>query len=215
MFKWLQSRVLWGTLLILGGIVILLQNFGYIGLGDLFWALLMGIAGVFFLSVFIQNREHWWALIPGFTLLSIAVLIASSRLAPRFANVWGGSIVLAGIGASFLVIFLLDRRNWWAIIPAGVMLTLTVIAGVSQFLPGMETGGILFLGIGLTFGVLALLPSPEGRMRWAWIPAAILLVMGLMLMAAAGEFLGYLWPLALILGGGFLILRTLTHRESV
>lgn len=210
----LESRFIWGGLLILAGVVFLLQNLGFIGvISDLFWALLLGAAGVFFLTVFTQNRAHWWALIPGFTLLSIAVTIVSSVLVPSFSDVWGGSIVLGGIGASFLVIYLLDRRGWWALIPAGVMLTLAVIAGLGGLFPGLESGGILFLGIGATFALLALLPNTQGQLKWAWIPAGIMLFMGLVLVAAAGEFVVYILPLVLIVGGGYLILRTFNPRQ--
>ena len=149
MIRWLESRILWGSLLILGGVLFLLQNLGMFELGDLFWALLLGLAGVFFLSLFLQNRANWWAIIPGFTLLSIGLLIALGRLAPSLAQVWGGSIVLGGIGLSFLVIYLLDRGNWWAIIPGGVMLTLMVIAGLGNAFTGIETGGRVFIGLGV------------------------------------------------------------------
>lgn len=212
MIRWLESRVLWGALLILGGVMFLLQNLGVFEFGDLFWALLFGLAGLFFISVFIQNQANWWALIPGFTLASIGLLIALSRLSPATADILGGLIILGGIGASFLVIYLVDRRNWWAIIPAGVLLTLAVIASLSDAIPGLETGGILFIGIGLTFVLLGMLPGQQGQLRWAWIPAGILLVMGILFMAAAGELIAYIWPLALILGGGLLILRTLFPR---
>jgi hypothetical protein len=211
----LEWRYIWGGLLILAGVVFLLQNFGFIGIiSDLFWALLLGAAGVFFLTVFAQNRAHWWALIPGFTLLSIAFLIVSSQLVPGFSDVWGGSLVLGGIGASFLVIYLLERRSWWALIPAGVMLTLAVIAGLGSLLPGLESGGILFLGMGATFALVALLPNPQGQLKWAWIPAGILLFMGLVFVAAAGNIVVYILPLALIIGGGYLILRTFFPRHS-
>jgi hypothetical protein len=214
MFKWLESRFLWGVLLILGGVLFLLQNLGFFQIGDLFWAFILGLAGVFFLSVYVSNRFQWWALIPGFTLLSIAFLILLNVALPNFADIWGGSIVLGGIGLSFLVIYLVDRRNWWAIIPGGVMLTLTVIAGLDNVLPGMETGGLLFLGMGLTFILVAIIPTERGQMTWAWIPGGILLLMGLLLMAAAGKLIGYLWPLVLILIGGYLILRNLLPRRS-
>lgn len=213
MFRWLESRVLWGALLILGGVMFLLQNLGAFELGDLFWALLLGLAGLFFFSIFFTSRANWWALIPGFTLLSVAILIALDRLAPRLAGLFGGSIVLAGIGLSFLVIFLLDRGNWWAVIPAGVMLTLTVVAALSEYLPDLETGGIFFLGLALTFALVALLPNPAGRMVWAWIPAGILGVMGLLLFIGGAGLINYAWPVALILGGGYLVLRTLRSRS--
>jgi hypothetical protein len=214
MFRWLGSRILWGSLLILAGLMFLLQNLGVFRFGDLFWGVLFILGGGAFLTIFLQDRAQWWAIIPGFTLLGIGVIIGLTVLAPGFMAIIGGSIVLGSIGLAFLIIFLLDREKWWALIPAGTMLTLTVVAAISQAVPGMETGGVFFLGLGLTFGVVALLPTSAGRMSWAWIPAGILALMGLLLMAAAGSLIGYLWPLVIIAAGGFLILRTCLGRPS-
>jgi hypothetical protein len=214
MFRWMGSRVLWGSLLILAGLMFLLQNLGVFRFGDLFWSVLFILGGGAFLAGFLQDRAQWWAIIPGLTLLGIGVLIGLTVLAPGFMAIIGGSIVLGSIGMAFLIIFLLDREKWWALIPAGTMLTLAVVAAISQAVPGMETGGVFFLGLGLTFAVVALLPTSAGRMSWAWIPAGILALMGLLLMAAAGNLIGYLWPLVIIAAGGFLILRTLTGRPS-
>lgn len=44
----------------------------------------------------------------------------------------------------------------------------------------INSGSVLFIGLGLTFGVLGLLSTYLGQnLRWAYIPAAILLVLGL------------------------------------
>lgn len=212
MNRMLESRVLWGIVLILGGVVFLLQNLGLFELGDLFWALMLGLAGLFFVSVFVQNRANWWALIPGFTLLSVAALITTSWLLPNFAEDWGGLIVLAGIGLSFVAVYLANRENWWAVIPAGVMLTLALVAGMDVITDGFDTGGIFFIGLGLTFGLVSLLPTPHGQMRWALIPSGILLLIGLLVTAAAQDYIGRLWPLALIAAGGYLLIRTFRPR---
>jgi hypothetical protein len=214
MFRWLGSRILWGSLLILAGLMFLLQNLGVFRFGDLFWSVLFILGAGAFLTVFLQDRAQWWAIIPGLTLMGIGVIIGLTVLAPGFMALIGGSIVLGSIGLAFLIIFLLDREKWWALIPAGTMLTLTVVAAINQAVPGIETGGVFFLGLGLTFAVVALLPTSAGRMSWAWIPAGILALMGLLLMAAAGSLIGYLWPLVIIAAGGFLILRTLLGRPS-
>jgi purine-cytosine permease-like protein len=67
-----------------------------------------------------------------------------------------------------------------------------------------QTGGIFFLGLGLTFLLLAVLAS----LQWAYIPGVILLVMGVLL--GYSQFTGllnYVWPAALILVGLLLIFQ--------
>ena len=205
-----EARVIWGILLIAGGILFLLQNFGFLGgMLAFLWVLIFGTAGAVFLFVFLTNRAHWWAVIPGFALLSLATLIALDQLVPQAGDAWGGTLFLGGIGLSFWVIYFVNREHWWAIIPGGVMLTLALIAGLASVLEGIETGGVFFLGLGLTFGLLYFVPTPQGRIKWALIPAAVLLVMGLLLGAAAAPLLNYLWPVALILAGLYHVFRTL------
>ena len=213
MFNWLQSRVFWGAMLILAGLMLLLQNFLGIRLGSIFWSLIFGIGSLVFLSVFFGNRDHWWALIPGFTLLSLALVILVDFLAPGLNNFISGSIVLGGIGVGFLGVYLADRNNWWAIIPAGVMFTLMIVTVLDEVLSGFGIGGIFFLGLGLTFGVIALIPSPEGRMKWAWIPAAVLVAMGVIITATAENLLIIIGPAALIIFGFYLIYRTSMSRK--
>ena len=201
-------RIVGGVLLIAVGILALLQGIGILAdITPLLWALIFGIGGALFLYIFLTSRANWWAVIPGFVLLSIGALIALEHLFPTMSGDWGGALVMGGIGLAFWVVYFLKREHWWAIIPGGVMFTIALVTGLSSALEGVETGGVFFLGLGLTFGLLAFLPSPEGRMRWALIPAAVLLIMGLVIMAAAVEILNYLWPAALILVGVYLIFR--------
>lgn len=210
--KWLESRVLWGILLIVGGILFLMDNLGIISVGGLLVGVIMAAAGLVFLYVFLSDRQRWWALIPGFVLLDIGVIILLDNYAPRLSEQLAGVIVLGGIGLAFLLVYLVNRENWWAIIPAGVMATLAVVAGLSQVLTGFETGGILFLGLGLTFALVAVLPTPDGQMRWAFIPAGILLLIGLLITAAMTSLVGILWPFALILFGLFFVWRAFVAR---
>jgi len=213
--KRFETRVAWGILLIAGGVLFLLQNLGILGGGiALLWALLFGAAGVIFLYVFLTDRANWWAVIPGFVLLSLAVLIVLNQLAPGVGGTWGGALFLGGVGLGFWVIYFVNREHWWAVIPGGVLLTLALVAGLSSMLEGTEVGGVFFLGLGLTFGLLSFLPTPQGRMKWALIPAAVLLVMGLLITAAFASALNYLWPVALILIGLYLIFRTFGFRQG-
>ena len=198
-----------GAILLIGvGILLLLQNFGIlVGVVALIWSLIFAAGGLIFLYLFLTNRTQWWAIIPGFALLGLAALIALDEFLPRVGDALGGTIFLGGIGLAFWVIYFLNREHWWAIIPGGVMFTVALVAGLDSVFEGAETGGVLFLGLGLTFGLLSLLPTPQGRMRWALIPAAVLLVMGLLITAATTGVLDFLFAAALILAGLYLLFR--------
>jgi hypothetical protein len=211
--KLLSSRITWGVLLILGGLLFLLQNLELIVIGNLIWGLLFALGGFIFLSVYLSQREHWWSLIPGFVLLSLAGVVILGYLFPNLEARFGGSLFLAGIGLAFWLIYLTNRSHWWAIIPGGVLFTLVVVSGLDTVMA--DTGGLFFLGLGLTFALVAILPTPEGRMRWAFIPAGILSLMGVLLVAAAGEMINIVLPAFLILLGIFLVFRTLVPRREM
>ncbi len=211
--KRFDVRTVAAILLIVVGILLLLQNVGIlVGVVALIWSLIFAAGGLVFLYVFLTNRVHWWALIPGFALLSIAALIALDQFLPRVGDALGGTIVLGGIGLAFWVIYFLNREHWWAVIPGGVLATLALIVGLESVFEGDEIAGILFLGLGLTFGVLYFLPSPQGRMKWAIFPAAILLVMGLLFTVAAIGAFQYLGAVALIVAGLYLLYRMFRSR---
>lgn len=205
-----RIRVIGSILLIALGVLSLLSNLGILVGGlDLFWAILFGAGGLLFLYVFLGNREHWWAIIPGFVLLSIGALLALELFFPRGIGDWGGALVMLGIGLAFWAIYLVKREHWWAIIPGSLMLTVALIVGFSPAIEnaGLDTGGVFLLGLGLAFGLLAILPSPQGQMKWALIPAAVLLVIGLLITAASAELLQFIGPALLILVGLYLIVR--------
>jgi len=197
-----------GILLVLLGGLFLLQNFGFLGgLGDFIWAMLFGFGGLAFLIVFLANRENWWALIPGFTLLGLAGTMVLGELDTGGGAT--GGFFLASIGSAFLVIYLIRREHWWAIIPAGVLLTLALIATLSSVLPGETGASLLFFGLAATFGALYLIPTPLDHPTWALIPAGIMGVIGLLLFIAGGSMSGLIMPFVLIALGGIIVLRAL------
>ena len=212
-------RVLAGVLLVGLGLLLLLQNLGVFQAGVHFEAMLFGAAfilgGLAFLAILFTNRTSWWAAIPGITLCSIGILIFVSALLPTLGEMIGGAIVLGGIGISFWVIYFLDNRNWWAIIPAGTLLTLAVIT----LLPPYLTGGngfivpaVLFTGLGITFALLGILRVGQGtRWSWPWIPAAILIIMGLIFALSAYNLTQIIWPAILILVGLYLVFRSVRN----
>ncbi len=213
MIKVISSRIFWGALLIIGGILLLLNTFGIIQGGSIFWIAFCVLVGILFLAVYMSNHEHWWALIPGVSFIGIAAGIGLTEYVPSFsAGNLTGAVILGGIGLSFLLVYLVERSNWWAIIPGGILATLAVVAGLSTGSTALLGGGIFFLGMGITFALVAVLPNKVGPTRWAWIPAAILAIIGILLLVSAGELINYVWPAILIVGGVLLIIRSFWRR---
>ena len=194
---------LWiGILMVFGGVLIFLENLNIISdVGDIFWGIVWGLVGLFFLYMLVRDRSSWWAAFPAFTLLGLS----ASSLLPASLEGYSGLVFFAGISAGFIWVYATDTSRWWAIIPAGTLLTLGVIAALDEVL-GIDSGSFLFLGLGLTFILVAILPGGSGR-SWAFIPGVILLVFGSFLTAGADGWLEYLWPAVLILLGGYFVLR--------
>ncbi len=210
-----KSRLLFsiigGIILIAAGVIFLLDNIGLISLD---WEMLIGpmfgLGGLIFLLVFILNTDDWWALIPGFVLIGIGIIIFMGQNMESMAELWSGAVFLGLLGLAFLLIYITHRTNWWAIIPGGVLLTL---AGVT-LIPdgGVLSGGVFFLGMAATFGLVWLLPKPAGRLNWALYPAGILALIGLLVVLGATNLINYVWPLALLIGGGYILYRALRKK---
>src|SRR5690554_4137034 len=89
--------------------------------GEFVGAFIMFAIGLPFLYVYLRNREHWWALIPAYTMASIGVLILLGS--------WlRGELVAAyinyAIALPFLYVYLRNPEHWWARIPGGIMATI-------------------------------------------------------------------------------------------
>lgn len=213
--KNIQGRALFGLVLILTGALILLQNMGILpGAVGLLWGLLFAVAGGVFLYVYMKNQEQWWALIPAFSLFGLGALISTTTLFPTWGDTLGAPIFFVGISAGFWLIALTQRDQWWALIPAGVMLTLAVFIALDSAFPGVEWVGVFFLGLGMTFGLVALAPGTDERMTWAYIPGGIFLLMGVLFMALSTSMLKYVGPALLVLAGLYLVLRGVGRRSG-
>ena len=195
--KRFDFRILVGAALILGGLLMLLDQPGILkGAVDLFWAGVLAIAAAIFLFWFFSDRSKWWAAIPGFSLAGLA---AASLLLNRIG--WGGLAFLGGIGLGFWAVYFSGRARWWAIIPGGVLLTLGVTSVMGEAFGVMDSGGVFFVGLGLTFVLVALL----AKMKWAFIPAAVLLLLGFFLGTPFVGVMEYIWIGVLLAAGVILV----------
>lgn len=197
--KRIDPSIVVGAVLILLGGLFVLQNMGILNtVGDIFWGGAFLFVGALFLFSFFTGS--WWAAIPGCVLAGIGVLI----LLPESLDNFGGAVFLGGIGLAFWLVYLPARQErWWALIPAGVLTTLAFVTFMPELIGDAATGGVFFLGLALTFVLVAWLAN----MRWAWYPAGALGLLGLLLMLSLGSFANTIWAGALIFAGGYLILR--------
>lgn len=153
----------------------------------------------------IRHRRSDARLVWGGLLIALgAVLLAQTTgLVPSLAAAWFGAAVLAAIGLGFLAVYVVAPRRWWALIPAGTMLSLAIVTGVAPFVPGAVAGAILLLGLSATFGAVAVVPTPCPPRTWAWIPAIVLAVLAAVTLGSTEA--GVFWPLVLIVAGAYLV----------
>jgi hypothetical protein len=210
--KRFDVRILIGALLIGAGILFLLQTFNILSNAwSILWTAVFLIGGGIFFYVYFTDRRQWWALIPAMTLFGLAGTIFVDTYLPGISNL-GGALFLAGVGLSFWIIYFMNRDFWWAIIPGGVLLTLGAVAVAEDYITGDNEGGIFFIGLAITFLMVAILAKPRENYWWAYIPAGVLFVLGLFLIGPLQSLINYIWPLALIVVGGILLFRNLRKR---
>jgi len=180
--------------------------------GEWIGSLFLFLIGLSFLVVYLNNHTRTWALLVAYIMgvLSIAPALASGggNTAAYF-----GSVFLLAVALPFFVIYFRDAKNWWAIIPAGVMTVLAVIAtlGIAGWIRSEEQGSyvnaLLMGGLAVTFAVVWLRHAKD----WAKIVAIVLAALAV----ASIFFVTYseiLWPIAIILTGGYLLFTAMRPR---
>lgn len=207
-----------GALLLAAGVLLLLEATGLLGVVGVLWGLLFVAGAAAFWSLFATDASTWWAAIPGGTLLGLGALVLIDEAGVPSSEQWGGAVFLCGGGAGFAAVYLSDHRRWWAIVPAGGLITVALHAVVTAALRGdSAAAAVFFAGLAVTSALVAVLPTGPDRNRWAWIPAAALAVLAVLIALEATVLLSAVasvWPLALIAAGGVLIRRALRRRRA-
>lgn len=184
------------TLGALGVLILLpasLEDFG----GAIF---LGGIALSFWYVYFSSRNERWWALIPAGVLTALALVVIVSQSFEQYS----GAVFLGGIGLAFFAVYFTNMsERWWALIPGGVLSTLAGVTIAAERFGEFQTAGFFFFGLAVTFLLVALL----AKMSWAYWPALVLGIMGFLGIASLLDFANYIWAIALIAAGGFVLFR--------
>ncbi len=202
--KRINFNVLAGALLVALGVLMLLENLQIIPRAtDMFWGALFVVGGGMLLYFMAGNfAARWWAVIPAMVLLGLGL----QNFLPESLDNLSGMMLLGALGLSFFFVYLTGRDRWWALIPGGVLVTLAVISGLDS--SGVDSGPLLFLGLGLTFLLVGILPTPAGRMSWAFIPGLILVLLGAFLGSdTLSGIVFYIVPAALVFAGVVFIYR--------
>ena len=210
-----SNSLLWGLALLLGGVLILLFNFGT------FDALRPGLeyvtagvailAGFGFLIYYAYDRTQWWPVLPGFTLIGVsAVIYLGTRGIARGETLV--SLLLLAIALAFALVYIANPRDWWTIIPGGILLVVGLVILLSARLQITQLGTLLFVGFGIVFFLVYALGPRKREVWWALIPGTALVVSGLfiyVLTVGQEQFWAKAWPLLPILGGLFLVVRAI------
>ena len=212
------DRKSWGLLIpawvmtVISAIVL----FADIARGEWIGALVMYGIALPFLVVYLLNRSHKWALIP-------AGINAGIGTIPLLVALFGDSEAIAlGLmllfALPFFVVYFWSKSSWWALIPAGVFVSIgavvlltLLVRGDPAWLEGAGTG-VLLLGFGLTFGVLWLRRATQPT-DWAKYPAAGLLAAAVAAFVLGRNFENF-WAVALIVVGVMLLLASLLPKRE-
>lgn len=216
------TLLFWSVTLIGGGLWLLLLNFNLLArfepTAQYILAGVLGALGLGFFVAFLGRREKWWRLIPGWLLLTLAVMVLLSTRQvysaepDADANVLQGRLIAAvlfwGLALAFFHVYLLRRAiYWWAIIPSGFMLVLGGVVAASIAITRLETlGALLSVGMGLVF-VLLYVAARAQQDWWPLIPATVLILFGVVAFTTGSNIQNVvlnLWPTLLIGVGLFL-----------
>lgn len=181
-------------LLALGTVALLAQAGVFRGIGEFLGALIFAGAGIYLVRRHYQTNRELWALCTGFALFGLA---AASLLGPL-----SGTAFLGLTGVGFLLAYNEDRTRSWALIPAGVLFTLALVAGADVLAPPLSGGTIFFAGLAVLFWYLY--RNPRTPRRWAFYPAVVFGVLALLTLIGGD---GWLFPLLLIAGGFYLLYK--------
>lgn len=189
----MSPRVL-GILLIATGVAGMLRSIGELpSVPATLWLLtVLGVVA----ALWARGTRHSerGTRIGGTLLLGIAAMAGAGPLE---------AVVVPGVvAAAFLGVWARDPWRTWPLIPGGLLATVTLTGVIDVFAPAWNPAPLLFLGFGLTFSALYLLPADRGGAKgWALFPALFFTVMTVVVNDPTRSLPGWLLPVLMILGG--------------
>jgi len=182
--------------------------------GEWIGSLFLFLIALSFLVVYLNNRNHTWALLVAYIMGVLSIAPAMSAGGGDTAAYFG-SVFLFAVALPFFVLYFRSIENWWAIIPAGVMTTLAVIAGaaIAGWIRDEAQGGyanaVLMFGLAATFAVVWLRHARE----WAK-PVTIVLAALAVASVFFASYTEIFWPLAIIAAGIYLLYNSMRPKPA-
>ena len=171
------ANFIWGLALILAGVVFLAQSLGYISeLDPLTWIGFFTVLSLlFFVSYFLSGLREWGWLFPASIFAGLAVTLSLGVAGADGSYV--AAPLLFSVAVPFLAAYFIDRQhNTWALIPAWVLIAITLVVLLADSVPGEVIGALVLYAVAAPFLVVYLTNRTR---RWALIPAFVLAVVGI------------------------------------
>ncbi len=201
----LERGRLLGLVLVAAGLLAMLNSIPFFRmLPSFIWLLLlMGVGAVVWTAS--NLRLPFWQRLVIYVLIGVYATTSTGSFA--------GAAATGFIAMAFLLTYAMQPRNWWALIPGGVMTAVTLIILLGNFFPGWQSGPLFMLMLSATFSVLYLLPQERGGQQWARYPALATILITLIMNDPSGRTPSWLIPLLLI-GSGAGILWWIRRRPG-
>ena len=202
-----KRGVIWGGLLILLGGLLLVDQFT--DLTEWVWVAALVFSGLAALVVYLSDRSDGWLLLTAYILLVIAglvTLITLNLLPDEFVAVY----VLLSVALPFLGVFLRDRSQWWALIPAYVLLAVALMNWLMEagILSDLLVPGYVMFAVAIPFFVVY---GRNTKQWWALIPAGILTVIGIVFFISETA-VQYIGAVLLVVTGLWILVRVFTRK---
>ena len=224
-----------------GGVLLAATRFG----DEVIAPAMMFLFALCFSVIAAWSRKNQWAIIPAGLFTTIGLVVSQEILIPpseatgyfyRFqvliprmeilvpqSEVTGLGFMLL-MAATFFFFAMLAKKNWWAIIPAGLFASIGLVIALEILVPHEEYPQIqgrltiavfiwvLFLGLAATFGALWLtrktLPT-----NWTKYPALGFFAMAVLSNIEGARFAEYWLETTLVVFGVTLLLAVLTAQR--
>jgi uncharacterized protein (DUF486 family) len=173
------------------------------------WVIALAAAGAVAFGFFLAAPGDWGLLISAYVLEAVAGLIALVELSILQDEIIA-TYVLAAIALPFAVVFLRDRAQWWAAIPAYALLAVGVMVGLigQGLIDELLIPAYIMFAIAIPFLVVY---GRDTRNWWALIPGGIMAAIGAAFLLAEAQA-ELVVPVLLMLVGIWMLVRALARR---